>query len=324
MDRTPAASSRQDSATLDEWQESIARSFVPMQVWPAPTPPAVFHASVERQQLAFMGLSLVRAEAHSAVRTERDVALRPADYYKVSYQLSGCSTVSQDGRRTLLAPGDLAVYDTTRPYALDFTGFNESLVAQLPRAEVALRGEQVARLTARSLSPAGVSASLGSLLRALADGGAPGGRAARYHLARSIAELLTAAIAAEATDTETLAPVDAALLDSLKRYALAHLSNPGLSIADVAAAHYVSARTAQRLFQREATTFAHWIRNERLDRAHQRLQSSADPITCIAQDAGFASGTHFSRAFRERYGRSAREIRRESASSPLSIRQAGR
>lgn len=305
-----ASVAQQETAlTLDEWRESIGRSFVPMDVLPLSTTPTDFRAVVRRQQLGSVGVTLVRSDAHISVRTPRNISQHPADYYKVSCQIEGEGWVGQGGRRSLLGPGDVAIYNTSQPYELEFPGYSEGIIAQIPHSEFPVGPAHIDRLSARVLGSSGLSPTLAALLRLIAQGGTPPSGAPRHHLARSLVELVAATVIDELGRVDTVDSANDALLSSIKRYARAHLSNPELTLDAAASAHYVSTRTAQRLFQAAGTTFAAWLRAERLELAQQRLLTSTEPVTGIALDVGFVSVTHFSTVFREHFGISARALR---------------
>lgn len=54
-----------------------------------------------------------------------------------------------------------------------------------------------------------------------------------------------------------------------------------------------------------------WIREERLRQARNLLLSTSVPIVTIAEHLGYSSQANFAKAFRERFGCSARELRAE-------------
>ncbi|SDN91476.1 transcriptional regulator, AraC family with amidase-like domain [Halomonas shengliensis] len=90
-----------------------------------------------------------------------------------------------------------------------------------------------------------------------------------------------------------------------------HLETP-LPLAEIAARCGVSPRQLQRLFERHlATTPRRWYLGLRLERAHHLLTETDMEVLAIGLACGFASGTSFSRAFRERYGHPPREARRQ-------------
>ena len=287
-----------------------------MDVYPVPDASDTFSAAVFTNQLAFAGISYVKSDAHIARRTERNITLHPACYYKIAYQLSGKTSIKQDGKTCLLHPGMLTLYDTTRPYELTFIEQSESYVALIPQSEVAIDPALVKRITARAIVESSTATiCFIALLEQLSIERLSPGSATAFHLARSLTELLTVIILSEYSRLYTTDSPNEELLASLKRYARSHLSNPRLCINDIANAHYISSRTVQRLFRADHTTFTEWLRTERLTTARQRLFDSPEPITTIAYDCGFVSLSHFSRAFKDHFGVSARETRSQAAES---------
>lgn len=308
---------QETSTSLEAWRRNIARSFVPMEVRPDPHHSGSFHATVDRVRIGFISLSRVTSDAHVALRTEQNILKHPADAYKVSCQVAGEGWLEQNGRRSLLTPGSLAIYDTSRPYTLQFPSRSDSIIALIPRTELPIDPALVFSATAKPLTERPpLAATLTALLTGALSGEMQTGPTGDYHLARAMSELIAAIVLAETAQQAPSESAREAQLASLKLYAHAHLSNPDLTVDDAAAANYVSTRTTQRLFRSEGTTFASWLRAERLARAHHRLVTGIDPITDIAHECGFASATHFSRAFREQYGTSAREMRRLNSRDP--------
>lgn len=77
----------------------------------------------------------------------------------------------------------------------------------------------------------------------------------------------------------------------------------GLSIGAVAAEVGVHPVHLARVFRAcYGTSPGSYVRRVRLDRAADRLAASDDPLAAIAQDAGFADQSHFTRAFRRHTG----------------------
>ncbi|TWS99826.1 helix-turn-helix domain-containing protein [Reyranella sp. CPCC 100927] len=71
-----------------------------------------------------------------------------------------------------------------------------------------------------------------------------------------------------------------------------------------------SPRYLNKLFASEDTSVARFIWEERLQRAARMLGNPARlPITTVGLDSGFSTMSHFSRAFRDRFGLSPRGYR---------------
>ena len=79
------------------------------------------------------------ATAQIVRRTPAKIARASEDYFLVSIQTEGRGVVSQDGRDAVLAPGDFALYDSTRPYTLTFDGPFQQIVLMLPGKTLAHR-----------------------------------------------------------------------------------------------------------------------------------------------------------------------------------------
>ena len=68
----------------------------------------------------------IRCATYSSVaqvvaRSARQIAHQPADMFTIGLLLAGHGLGSQDGRDTVLRPGDLVLYDVTRPSRLSFS-----------------------------------------------------------------------------------------------------------------------------------------------------------------------------------------------------------
>src|SRR5579885_1153233 len=80
----------------------------------------------------------------------------------------------------------------------------------------------------------------------------------------------------------------------------------------------LSPRQLQRLFRRhlQSTPLEHY-RLLRLGRAHALLQQTRLPVTEIAVSAGFSSPEHFSRLYRQAFGRPPSADRRQATDAPV-------
>jgi AraC-like DNA-binding protein len=93
------------------------------------------------------------------------------------------------------------------------------------------------------------------------------------------------------------------------------LRKPDLCVGDLAKQFGCSVRYIQRLFSEEDCTVSKYIRRQRLEGCKRQLADAAwlhHSITEIAFNWGFNSSAHFSRVFREEYGISAREFRKQA------------
>ena len=93
----------------------------------------------------------------------------------------------------------------------------------------------------------------------------------------------------------------------------AHLADPELSPAQIAAACGISLRRLHRAFADTSWSVCGWIRHRRLEQCRQALLDPTQDrlsITQIAFRWGFNDAAHFSRSFRDAYEQTPRDARR--------------
>nr|WP_306269552.1 GlxA family transcriptional regulator [Pararhizobium sp. IMCC3301] len=91
----------------------------------------------------------------------------------------------------------------------------------------------------------------------------------------------------------------------------ANISEP-LALTDIAATSNLSRRQIERLFRHNlARSPARYYSELRLDRARHLLLQSNLPIVDVAIASGFVSASHFSKCYRDQFGRSPQVERRE-------------
>jgi transcriptional regulator GlxA family with amidase domain len=104
----------------------------------------------------------------------------------------------------------------------------------------------------------------------------------------------------------------AARLAAIKAYVADHLSTADMSVTRVAAAHQLTPRYIQRLFEGEGSSFSGHVLAARLGRAHGLLsdpKTAGRTVSAIAYACGFGDLSHFNHAFRRRYGHAPSDAR---------------
>ena len=99
-----------------------------------------------------------------------------------------------------------------------------------------------------------------------------------------------------------------------------HLSNPRLDTALVAKSCGISPRYLSLLLRGQGASFSKLIWEKRLEKAGAWLAAGGPDELLIGEVAhrlGFKSAAHFSRVFKETYGLSPREYRKEALSRAL-------
>lgn len=308
-----AASRVTSSATRDfsAFRTAVSESFVPLHV--TSDRPDPFWGRIRMATADTVHVSEVSASQHVVERTPELIARSNRDYYKLSMMLSGTGLLIQDNREAVLRPGDLAVYDTHRPYSLVFDEDFRTMVVMFPKNLIDLPRELVSQLTAvRFDGRSGVGGIIVPFLAQLVGNldqlsGPTGTR-----LAHSALDLVTTLFADELdARTESIDP-HRALMQRIRMYIDANLASTELGPTQIAAAHFISTRHLQGLFQEQNTTVSAWIRTRRLERCRRDL---VDPlhadqsVASIASRWGFVDAAHFSRVFKAAYGESPSDVR---------------
>jgi AraC-like DNA-binding protein len=296
--------------SFEAYRAVVAGVFLPLRL--SSHAPDAFRGVVRAVTVDGVHVSDLHGGQHVVERTSQHAAHDTLASFKVSLMLTGTGLLVQDGRETVLRPGDLAVYDTQRPYTLEFDRDFRSLVVMFPQNRIELPAGLVGQLTAARLGGnTGVGAIVAPFLTHLCDHieqleQAPGPR-----LAHSALDLVTTLFAAELGHTPGRDP-HTELLDRIRAYIEDNLRSADLTPTSIAAAHFISTRHLHALFHDTGTTVAAWVRQRRLEHCRRDLVAPrlADaPVSAIAARWGFVDAAHFSRAFKAEFGLPPREYR---------------
>jgi AraC-like DNA-binding protein len=300
--------------TFDHWKHLVAESFVPLAARTADVDG--FRGRLRSRVLDRMSVVEVTATSHEVHRTPALIAQARERYFKLNLQLEGTGLLIQDNREALLRPGDLAIYDTNRPYTLAFEKEARMIVVMFPCDALSLPTDYVGQLAAvRMAGSSGLSGIVGQFIRQLSENlevlsGPSGSR-----LATNALDLVSTMLHAEMDIAPDRMKPQALLAVSMREYIEANLSDPQLSPASIAAAHFISTRHLHNVFHESGTTVASWIRSQRLDGARRELQDplhAGKSVAAVAARWGFLDAAHFSRIFRDAFGMSPSDWRRRA------------
>lgn len=256
----------------------------------------------------------VRSNALTVTRTTalaRD-DLRPSVF--LGMQLTGASQVEQRGRRATLQPGQLVLYDSTEPYALaDPDGIGQHFF-RIPIDRLALPHNVVRQVCAVTLSPGHPVADLAAAyFRRLAARPDLFEQPAAEAVSQPSIELVRALITTHLDAAELgRDAMHATLHLRIMEYLRAHLHEPGLSAAQVAAEHHISVRQLYKVLGAAGVSLGDWIREQRLERCRRALAqpgARSTSIASVARGSGFTDPSGFARMFRAVYGMSPRQWR---------------
>lgn len=303
--RAPGRSQDVDM-TMETFRHAITSTFVPLTV--SSDESATFRGQLRSVELGAVQLAEVAADNPSMVyRSQKEVHQSAPDYLKVSLLVRGRCVVIQDGREAELTRGDYAIYDTTRPYRLVLDGPYRFVVLMFPRDRLRLAPAQLSHVTvSRVRGQEGLAGSVSPFLRGLVTESDAAGFTRNNLLADAILDMLAASLV-ERLPEEARGPRSGrkALLLRVRMFIEQRLGDPSLDGATIAAAHHISVRFLQSLFEDDGETVTGWIRARRIERCRRDLADprlAQIPVGTVAARWGLIDAAHFSRLFKAAYG----------------------
>ena len=301
---------------FEHWRRWVSATYVPLECARVSREP--FRGQIASWTLGDLRVSRVTATPHLASRTRRMIALREDGLYKVGLLTRGSCRLIQDGREAVLRPGDLAIYDCRRPYTMSFPEPHDMSILMFPCDRLPLPRAAVDRVLATRVPGSDGTSSLVApfLLQLVAHLEKEDG-SVTHRLAGNVLDLLATMFGERtAVAPDDPAAVRRALLLEVRAWIDAHLGDPALDPATIAAASHVSVRYLHSLFHAEGTTVASWVRERRLERCRRDLEDPALAGRCVhavASSWGFDDPAHFSKVFKAAYGEPPGEHRRQAA-----------
>ena len=266
--------------------------------------------------VAQTGMSIVRMNEGPCayIRNPDKANDSQPDLLALYFVLSGGILIEQDGQSTAIRAGDGTVCVGDRPYRLHTSEEHSLLAFKVPRALLS-GATDLQGVTARSfLETHNVAPMAIDLAHGIWNRIPSLNTTTTHRLTRTLIDMMETTLGLflfEEGSSST--SVRQSTLRRIKLFVEQNISNEDLNPLLVSQAFKLSTRYMNRLFNEEGTALARYIWETRLEKAAQRL---ADPvfswgdIASIAFSLGFKNQSHFSAAFREKYGVSPTEFRK--------------
>jgi AraC-like DNA-binding protein len=302
------------------WRDLSSRSHVPTEV--RSEHEEDFHAAMHIVPLGPVQVSALAYPSLTARRNARQVHRSDPEMYMLTLSLRGRMGIEQNGREGTISPESMVLYHTSAPFRgwVDAKhGQCQVIQTQIPRSLVPLHDRDVAKAVGTSLpADTGVGAMLAQLLTGVPRTAETIRADAAAKVGGVVADLVAVMVNEQVggSGRKVGDPWHRTLWLAVEDHIERHLADPDLSLARIAAAHHVSVRTLQRLFQARGMPVTHWIRERRLERCRRDLldpRLATRPIHAIAANWQFLSHAHFTRLFRATYGLTPREYQRHNA-----------
>jgi AraC-like DNA-binding protein len=297
----------------DAWQHVLSNSY---RDWQVPTRlPSTFRAEVSQHDFAGAGLVETICDPCNGQRNRAQIRRDDDLYIGVQLTTKGRERFKIDNARVEVAAGDLVVWRTDE--AVEF-----EVIQRLHKVTLMVAWSMVRdRMPERNQPPAGgkidsrsgVGSLLATHLLALSNQIASLDSREQGSVSRSTLELLGIALSGQ----QSTASFDAgaAMTARVQDYILQHLHDEWLNPAAIAAANHMSLRYLHMLFHHADATVSGWIQERRLLQCRETLTDSAFShlgVADIGYRWGFNSASHFSRAFKDRFGESPGAVRQRA------------
>lgn len=291
--------------TMPQWREAITKAIGRLHLTAADE--SSVRATLRSASLEDVHLFDMHTHAHTVVRDQQLAADAPGAHCKLSLQIAGSATLIQDGRTCVLAPGDLALYVTQRPYELSYPQDQHSLVVLFPQSFVHMSAEQISQVTATRVSrDDGLGRVAVPLFEQLAANIDLLEGAHAMSLMRSSLDMLVTVLSAEAhaSGRDTAENI---LLQQAMACIEENLHDPVLSPSKIAGALYVSVRQLHSRFSQGEQTVSAYMRARRLEGIRQDL---ADPLLAgesvhsIGSRYGLFDASYVSKVLKSEFGES--------------------
>lgn len=297
------------------WREVLCEAYIALN----PVRPAsagTFAGHVTAHPLSAINVTTISSSRQKIYRGRAEISRMPTEVYFLNLQLRGQCCMQQGGRAALLSPGEFSIVDSTEPYLNDYCSDDwEQYSFRVPRhlLRPLLRNPDKATATIVA-DNGGVGTVAIDLLKSIVRN-VEGLSLTGTTLSSSMVELVAMSLGATQSAQEMArGSARQALCASLVKHVETNIADPELAPAKVAAHFGISVRYLHKVLEEGDRSFGRIVLEQRLEHcARDFVKARADggTVTEIALRWGFNDLSHFSRTFRQRFGKTPREYRSE-------------
>lgn len=305
--------------SIEDWAALLSRSLMNFNV--ESDGPGAFQGYLRNRKVAGIEFIEMSTGRHTAHRGAESIGSAERPDYLLCLQIAGVGEFSQDNRTAVLQPGDLTLFDTTRPTTVVSSSDYRNLCMKFPQHLIGLPRDQIGQLTAtRTGARDGFAPAAGTLLMTLNGLMDTISGRSRVLAAQGALDLVTTMFQSQLDIAGPPHRAAQPMLEQVQSYIDKNLSNPELGPGLIVAAHYISLRQLHSIFHAEGLTVSSWIRNRRLQRCRRDLSDPAlqsVSAASIGMRWGFKTASHFGNTFREAFGQTPSEFRQDAHREPL-------
>lgn len=285
------------------WREAVCDSYVKLGC--ECSSDIGFEGGIEITRHSALNVSNVWGTSHSVERRKSDIRCATDEFFLFSLQLQNQSRVTQGASSALLKAGDMALYDSSRPYRLDLSNGFRQMVVQLPADHLLARLPNARLLTGTLIDGQSV---LGQLVRnnicAFSEQILSSNNVLRVMLQETLIDLIATGLAATNASSIDLKQPEQHILVRTRNVIAERITDPDLNREQVAQIVGISVRHLNHVLGKFDSSLSNEIRLQRLRRVSAELRDprfTALSVSEIALRCGYNNLQHFSTAFRKAY-----------------------
>jgi AraC-like DNA-binding protein len=296
------------------WSRTVSETYFPLSV--ECRDPDRFEGSLKSWSLGAIGLSemecggvmYARGEAHFRNENENSFLITIPHLSDVHFE--------QASRHASCKPGAFLMERGDIPYEFSHAEHNRLWVLKVPTTSLKARLESADRLSALTFDAgSGVSSLFVGAVRNAIENVESINDTARELTGQHLLDLLCLSLRNDERILDSsVSTIRAAHLQRAEQFIRDNLSNPKLNSRLVAESCGISLRYLQQLFSESNHSVVGYIRDKRLTRCHEilTLANNASTIGEIALDWGFYDQAQFCNHYRNRFGCTPGDTRKQS------------
>lgn len=307
------SSSFSDKDRYDAWQHELNRVYGS---WSVKNFPATkFDSEITHREIQSIAVSNCVSDPCGARRGRAEFLRDEPDRLAVQLLLSGHENFTIGDKQVVLGPGDVLIWNTTKPMDFEVIDRIHKISVMLPLARLRNWLPSSWHTIETTLRSGTTGANLiSSFVKSMSSEFLSGSLQNGMALTEAMIGIIVSALDVDDSFKESSTLRDAQIF-RIKQFIADNLNNPDLSPTDIAMANRISLRYLHSLFEQEEMTVIQYVIRERLLRCQRELSNplmSKRTITDIAFSWGFQSSTHFSRRFKDEFGIGPKDFREEA------------
>jgi len=268
------------------------------------------------ERLGQLEVSHLRAETNLAAVLDRAAGDKAASYGFVLVR-EGALRTQHYGHEATVTAGDFVLLNGAEPFGLCLDEAANAIVVRVSGPALRLYLPSPEQFCGRPLrSGAGISDDVAQLLCSVLERVDTLSDDFRSRIGRNLLDTLATAFSIGLAEVVNGSPIVCSRNARVRLYIERNLRDPELRPTVIASRMRMSSRYLRLIFAAGEETISAYILRRRLEECARELadpQLARQSITQIAFGWGFNSGPHFTRSFRNRFGMSPRDYRRNAA-----------